>query len=87
MHSFYMTQGTVKPSQKELKGSNQDCASAKRYLIIILWGRIILERTSRKIHLTSGLTNTNPMFNNHMVSDLLLSFRRYNFFSTASLNA
>ena len=25
MHSFYMTQGTIKPSQKKLKGSNQDC--------------------------------------------------------------
>jgi hypothetical protein len=25
MHSLYMTQGTIKPSQKKLKGSNQDC--------------------------------------------------------------
>ena len=25
MHSFYMTQDTIKPSQKNLKGSNQDC--------------------------------------------------------------
>ena len=25
MYSFYMTQGTIKPSQKKLKGSNQDC--------------------------------------------------------------
>ena len=25
MHRFYMTQGTIKPSEKSLKGSNQDC--------------------------------------------------------------
>ena len=25
MHRFYMTQGTIKPGQKKLKGSNQDC--------------------------------------------------------------
>ncbi len=25
MHSLYMTQGTIKPSKKKLKGSNQDC--------------------------------------------------------------
>ena len=25
MHRFYMTQGTIKPSEKILKGSNQDC--------------------------------------------------------------
>jgi hypothetical protein len=25
MHSLYMTQGTIKPSQKKLKGSNEDC--------------------------------------------------------------
>ena len=25
MHRFYMTQGTIKPSEKKLKGSNQDC--------------------------------------------------------------
>ena len=56
-------------------------------LVIILWNRVILECTSWKIYFITGLTNTNPMFNNHMVSDLLLSVRRYNFFSTASLNA
>jgi len=30
MHSFYMTQGTIKPSQKKLKGSNQDCGGYER---------------------------------------------------------
>lgn len=25
MHRFYMTQGTIKPNQKKLKGTNQDC--------------------------------------------------------------
>jgi hypothetical protein len=54
MHSFYMTQGTIKPSQKKLKGSNQDCGGYEIGLEGFYPG---IERLSRNGSRTSGSTS------------------------------
>ena len=54
MHSFYMTQGTIKPSQKKLKGSNQDCGG---YEIGLEGFYPVLKRLSRNGFRISGSTS------------------------------